>query len=41
MLKKVRLKWDFYSPEFNRKFHDKNALFSFGQDKNRKGNYHI
>lgn len=35
-LKKVRLKDDFYSPEFNRKFHDENAIFSFEEDKNRK-----
>lgn len=40
-LKKVRLKGDFYSPEFNRKFRDENAAFSFGEDKNRKGHYHI
>ena len=40
-LKKVRLKGDFYSPEFNRKFHDENATFSFEEDKNRKGHYHI
>ena len=40
-LKKVRLKGDFYSPEFNRKFRDENAVFSFEEDKNRKGNYHI
>ena len=40
-LKKVRLKGDFYSPEFNRKFRDENAAFSFEEDKNRKGNYHI
>lgn len=41
MLKKVRLKGDFYSPEFNRKFHDESAAFSFGEDKNRKGQYYI
>lgn len=41
MLKKVRLKWDFYSPEFNRKFHDENAAFIFKEDKNRKEHYHI
>lgn len=35
-LKKVRLKGDFYSPEFNRKFRDENAAFSFEEDKNRK-----
>ena len=42
-LKKVRLKGDFYSPEFNRKFRDENAAFSFEEDKdkNRKGHYHI
>ena len=36
-LKKVRLKGDFYSPEFNRKFRDENAAFSFEEDKDRKG----
>ena len=40
-LKKVRLKGDFYSPEFNRKFRDENAAFSFEEDKNRKRHYHI
>ena len=40
-LKKVRLKGDFYSSEFNRKFRDENAAFSFEEDKNRKGHYHI
>lgn len=40
-LEKVRLKGDFYSPEFNRKFRDENAAFSFEEDKNRKGHYHI
>ena len=40
-LKKVRLKGDFYSPEFDRKFRDENAVFSFEEDKNRKGHYHI
>ena len=40
-LKKVRLKGDFYSPEFNRKFRDENAAFSFEEDKNRKGHYRI
>ena len=40
-LKKVRLKGDFYSPEFNRKFHDENAAFSFEEDKSRKGHYQI
>ena len=41
MLKKVRLKGDFYSPEFNRKFRDENAAFSFEEDKNKKGHFHI
>lgn len=41
MLKKVRLKGDFYSPEFNRKFRDENAAFSFEEDKNKKGHLHI
>ena len=40
-LKKVKLKGDFYSPEFNRKFRDENAAFSFEKDKNKKGHYHI
>ena len=40
-LKKVRLKGNFYSPEFSRKFRDENAAFSFEEDKNRKGYYHI
>ena len=40
-LKKVRLKGDFYSPEFNRKFRDENAAFSFEEDKDRKGHYYI
>ena len=40
-LKKVRLKGDFYSPEFNRKFRDEDAAFSFEEDKNKKGYYHI
>lgn len=40
-LKKVRLKGDFYSPEFNRKFRNESAAFSFEEDKNRKGHYHI
>ena len=40
-LKKVRLKGDFYSPEFNRKFRDESAAFSFEEDKNMKGDYHI
>ena len=40
-LKKVRLKGNFYSPEFNQKFHDENAAFSFEENKDRKGHYHI
>ena len=40
-LKKVRLKGDFYSPEFNRKFRDEGAAFSFEENKDRKGHYHI
>ena len=40
-LKKVRLKGDFYSPEFNRKFRDENAAFSFEEDEDRTGHYHI
>ena len=40
-LKEIRLKGDFYSTEFNRKFHDENAAFIFKEDKNRKGHYHI
>ena len=40
-LKKVKLKGDFYSSEFSRKFRDGNAAFSFEEDKNRKGYYHI
>ena len=40
-MKKVRLKGDFYSPEFNRKFRDENATFSFDEDKSRKGHYQI
>jgi len=40
-LKEVRLKGDFYSPEFNRKFRDENAVFSFEEDKSRKGHYQI
>ena len=31
----------FYSPEFNRKFRDESAAFSFEEDKNMKGDYHI
>ena len=40
-LKKVRLKGNFYSPEFNQKFHDENAAFSLEENKDRKGHYHI
>lgn len=40
-LKKVKLKDDFYSPEFNQKFHDENVAFSCEEDKTRKGHYHI
>lgn len=40
-LKEIRLKGDFYSPKFNRKFHDENTAFLFKKDKNRKGYYHI
>lgn len=40
-LKEIRLKGDFYSTEFNRKFHDENAAFIFKEDKNRKGHFHI
>ena len=40
-LKKVKLKGNFYSPEFNQKFHDENAAFSFEENKDRKGHYHI
>ena len=40
-LKEIRLKGDFYSTKFNRKFHDENAAFIFKEDKNRKGHYHI
>ncbi len=40
-LKEVRLKGDFYSSEFSRKFHDENTAFSFEEDKNRKGHYQI
>lgn len=42
-LKEIRLKGDFYSPEFNRKFHDENAAFLFKEDKNRKeiGRVHV
>lgn len=31
----------FYSPEFNRKFRDESAAFSFEENKNREGHYHI
>ena len=40
-LKKVRLRDDFYSPEFNWKFRDKSASFPFEEDKNRKKHHHI
>ena len=40
-LKKVRLKGDFYSPEFNRKFHAEGAAFSFEEDKSRTGHFQI
>lgn len=40
-LKKVKLKGDFYSPEFNRKFHAEGAAFSFEKDKNRTGHFRI
>lgn len=40
-LKKVSLKGDFYSPEFNRKFHAEGAAFSFEEDKSRKGHFQI
>lgn len=40
-LKKVKLKGDFYSPEFNRKFHAEGAAFSFEEDKGRKGHFKI
>lgn len=40
-LKEIRLKGDFYSPEFNRKLHDENTAFTFNEDKNKKEHYHI
>ena len=40
-LKKVKLKGDFYSPEFNRKFHAEGAAFSFEVDKSRTGHFRI
>ena len=40
-LKKVKLKGDFYSPEFNRKFHAEGAAVSFEEDKGRKGHFKI
>lgn len=40
-LKKVKLKGDFYSSEFNRKFHAEGAAFSFEEDKGRKGHFKI
>lgn len=36
-----KLKSDFNSPELNRMFHNENVLFSFEEDKDRKGHYHI
>lgn len=35
-LKEIRLNGDFYSPEFNRKFHNENAAFIFKEDKSKK-----
>lgn len=40
-LKKVKLKGDFYSPEFNRKFHAEGAAFSFEEDKSRTEHFRI
>lgn len=40
-LKKVKLKGDFYSPEFNRKFHAEGAAFSFEEDKSRTRHFRI
>lgn len=40
-LKKVKLKGDFYSLEFNRKFHAEGAAFSFEEDKSRIGHFRI
>ena len=40
-VKKVKLKGDFYSPEFNRKFHAEGAAFSFEEDKSRTGHFRI
>lgn len=40
-LKKVKLKGDFYSPEFSRKFHAEGAAFSFEEDKSRAGHFQI
>lgn len=40
-LKKVKLKGDFHFPEFNRKLQDENTAFTFNEDKNRKGHYHL
>lgn len=40
-LKKVNLKGDFYSPEFNRKFHAEGAAFSFEEGKGRTGHFQI
>ena len=38
-LKEVKLKGDLYSTEFNRRFHDEDAAFTFNEDNNRKGHY--
>lgn len=40
-LKKVKLKVDFYSPKFSRKFHVEGAAFSFEEDKSRAGHFQI
>jgi hypothetical protein len=37
----VKLKGGFYSPEFNRKFHDEGVTFSLEEEKNRKGYFQI
>ncbi len=39
--KKVLLKGNFYSSEFNRKFHAENATFLFEKDKSKKGSFQI
>lgn len=41
MVRNVKLKGDFYSPEFNRKFHAEGAAFSFEKDKCRTGHFRI